>query len=125
MKIAFPGDRQMPELISIVVIGRNEEENIARCLESCLACNWDNKEIIYCDSESTDGTVEIAKRYPGQVKTSTAGAARKLGEIFVGKALKSFIRFFANFGTSQNPRVPIISSAQLIRDGTFPERDSD
>jgi len=57
----------MSELISIVVIGRNEEKNIARCLELCLACDWDNKEIIYCDSESTDATVEIARRYPVRV----------------------------------------------------------
>ena len=57
----------MSELISIVVIGRNEEKNIARCLESCLAADWDNKEIIYCDSESTDRTVEIARPYPVRV----------------------------------------------------------
>jgi glycosyltransferase involved in cell wall biosynthesis len=57
----------MSELISIVVIGRNEEKNIARCLDSCLACDWDNKEIIYCDSESTDKTVEIARQYPVRV----------------------------------------------------------
>jgi glycosyltransferase involved in cell wall biosynthesis len=57
----------MKELISIVVIGRNEESNIARCLESCLSAEWDNKEIIYCDSESTDRSAAIASRYPVRV----------------------------------------------------------
>jgi len=57
----------MSEQISIVVIGRNEEPNIARCLDSCLSSDWDDKEIIYCDSESTDRTVEIARRYPVRV----------------------------------------------------------
>lgn len=57
----------MNDLITIVVIGRNEEKNIARCIESCLNCDWPNKEIIYCDSESTDKTVEIARRYPLRV----------------------------------------------------------
>jgi glycosyltransferase involved in cell wall biosynthesis len=57
----------MAELVSIVVIGRNEENNIARCLESCLAADWENKELIYCDSESTDRTVEIARNYPVRI----------------------------------------------------------
>ena len=57
----------MSDLITIVVIGRNEEKNIVRCLESCLAADWDSKEIIYCDSESADRTVEIARQYPVRV----------------------------------------------------------
>ncbi len=45
--------------ISGVVICLNEEENIARCLESLSFCD----EIVVVDSHSTDATREIAARY--------------------------------------------------------------
>ncbi len=51
------------EKISAVVIAGNEEKNIADCLESV---HWAD-EIIVVDSESTDKTVEIAKRYTDKV----------------------------------------------------------
>ena len=54
-------------LVSIVIIGRNEEANLARCIELCLNADWANKEIIFCDSNSTDRSVEIARNYPVRV----------------------------------------------------------
>jgi len=52
--------------LSIIVIGRNEAENIARAIESVLqaaeCCS--RTEIVLVDSASTDETVEIARRYP-------------------------------------------------------------
>jgi len=52
--------------LSVVIISRNEERNIAGCIESVLkategigAC-----EIVLVDSASTDGTIEIAAKYP-------------------------------------------------------------
>jgi glycosyltransferase involved in cell wall biosynthesis len=45
--------------ISVVIITHNEENNIARCLESV---KWAN-EIIIVDSGSTDNTINIAKSY--------------------------------------------------------------
>ena len=51
--------------ISVVVISRNEERNIASCLESILIAVEDfNHEIILVDSASTDKTIELAKTYP-------------------------------------------------------------
>ena len=52
--------------LSVVIISRNEERNIVRCIESTLKATEDieNREIILVDSASTDRTVEIAKRYP-------------------------------------------------------------
>lgn len=49
--------------LSAVVITKNEEKNIARCLESLSFCN----EIVVVDSHSTDKTLEIAKKYTSKV----------------------------------------------------------
>jgi glycosyltransferase involved in cell wall biosynthesis len=50
-------------MLSIVVIAKNEEANIRRCLESV---RW-AEEIIVLDSGSDDKTVEIAKEYTKHV----------------------------------------------------------
>lgn len=50
--------------VSVVVITRNEEENIERCLASVAP--WAD-EIIVLDDRSTDNTVEIAKRFTDKV----------------------------------------------------------
>jgi len=52
--------------ISAVVITRNEERNIGRCLESVLPIA---REIVVVDSGSTDRTREIASRYTERVLT--------------------------------------------------------
>jgi glycosyltransferase involved in cell wall biosynthesis len=49
--------------ISVIIITRNEENNIADCLESVI---WAD-DIIVVDSFSTDMTVEIAKKYTNRV----------------------------------------------------------
>jgi glycosyltransferase involved in cell wall biosynthesis len=49
--------------ISAIVITRNEEANIARCLESLSFC----EETIVVDSGSQDQTCEIAKRFTAKV----------------------------------------------------------
>lgn len=52
--------------LSIVIIARNEVENIARAIESVLRGveHWPQTEIVLVDSASTDETVEIARQYP-------------------------------------------------------------
>lgn len=79
--------------LSVVVITRNEEENIQDCLksilqalrkaaESDLISSW---EIIVSDSASKDSTIEVASRFPvGIVRLSddwplSAGAGRAAG----------------------------------------------
>lgn len=56
---------EFPEL-SVIIIARNEAQNIARAIESilCTVENHPRTEILLVDSASTDDTVEIAKRYP-------------------------------------------------------------
>lgn len=57
----------MPEsaFLSVVVITKNEECNLRGCLESV---KW-AKEIIIVDGNSSDQTVEIAKKYTGKIST--------------------------------------------------------
>lgn len=49
--------------ISAVVIARNEESNIAACLETLLWCD----EIVVVDMESEDRTVEITRKFTDRI----------------------------------------------------------
>jgi glycosyltransferase involved in cell wall biosynthesis len=51
------------EKISVIIITKNEEENIEDCLNSVV---WAD-EIIVIDSESKDRTIEIAKQFTGKI----------------------------------------------------------
>lgn len=53
--------------LSVAIATYNEQENIARCLESV---KWAD-EIIVCDEGSSDKTVEIVKKYTSKVLTNT------------------------------------------------------
>ena len=46
-------------MVSIIVPARNEERNIRRCVESLLAQEYDNYEVIVVDDGSTDATPQI------------------------------------------------------------------
>ncbi|MEY3219317.1 MAG: hypothetical protein RIT27_674 [Pseudomonadota bacterium] len=52
--------------LSVVIIAKNEERNIARGIESILeaTAHLGNVEIVLIDSISTDKTIEIAQNYP-------------------------------------------------------------
>ncbi len=58
-----------PPKVSILVPARNEERNIVPCLESLVAQDYPNREIIVLDDGSTDATAELVKgicaRYEG------------------------------------------------------------
>lgn len=51
------------EKISVIIITKNEEENIKDCLKSIV---WAD-EIIVVDSESKDNTIEISKNFTGKI----------------------------------------------------------
>lgn len=51
--------------LSVIVIAKNEEERIGRCIESVVKLKKKySTEIIFVDSASTDRTVDIASKYP-------------------------------------------------------------
>ncbi len=50
-------------MLSVIIIAKNEELNIGRCLDSVYFAD----EIIVLDSGSTDKTIEIAKQYTDKV----------------------------------------------------------
>ncbi len=50
-------------LVSVIITAYNREKYIAEAIESVLASTYDNFELIIVDDCSTDGTVEIAKKY--------------------------------------------------------------
>ena len=53
--------------VSVIVTTKNEEKNIRRCLESIINQSVDVREIIIVDNESSDKTVEIARRYTEKI----------------------------------------------------------
>ncbi|WP_432643754.1 glycosyltransferase, partial [Clostridium perfringens] len=49
--------------LSFVIIGKNEANNIEKCIFSIVNnCNLKDYEIIFIDSNSSDNTLEILKR---------------------------------------------------------------
>jgi len=68
--------------VGVVVIGRNEGGRLARCLRSVIRCA---NVVVYVDSGSTDGSVELARALGARVVALdlstpfTAGRARNVG----------------------------------------------
>ncbi|NOY68367.1 MAG: glycosyltransferase family 2 protein [Deltaproteobacteria bacterium] len=57
-------EKKKQKTLSVIVITKNEEDRIGRCLESVASLA---DEIIVLDSGSTDATVDIAKKYTDKV----------------------------------------------------------
>jgi glycosyltransferase involved in cell wall biosynthesis len=54
--------------LSVVIIAKNEEERIKKCLDSIMKLKQKyNTQIIFVDSASTDNTIMIADRYPIEI----------------------------------------------------------
>lgn len=78
-----------PEPLSIVVLTKDESENLPECLDALLAQLGEDDEVLVVDAASSDGTVDVALRYeqkhPGTVRLLVSddqlsfGAARNIG----------------------------------------------
>ncbi len=67
-------------LVSCMVSVRNEEEHIERCVDSMLRQSYHNKEIIVVNDASTDGTLEILRRYEAEGKITLINLETNLGK---------------------------------------------
>jgi glycosyltransferase involved in cell wall biosynthesis len=59
----------MKSIVSVIIPTKNEERNIARCLQSIKSQNYKEVELIVIDNRSIDRTQEIARNYTKLVFT--------------------------------------------------------
>lgn len=79
-------DKSHPSTISIIIRTKNEEKWIGRCLDAVFNQKVDAEiEVILVDNNSTDHTVQVAKRYP-------VNKFININKFFPGKALNDGIR---------------------------------
>jgi chlorobactene glucosyltransferase len=72
-------------LISVCVPARNEERNIRLCVESILAQEYPNSEVIVLDDRSTDQTPEILRQIAAQDNRLNVVQGSDLPEGWAGK----------------------------------------
>jgi len=68
--------------ISVIIPVRNQASKIEQCLKAVFSQTLQPHEVIVVDGHSTDGTVDIARRFPVKVfyqEHGAAGAARQIG----------------------------------------------
>lgn len=75
-----------PPRVSIVVPARNEEENLPGCLESLLAQDYPNFEIVVLDDRSTDRTGLLVEALAGRDPRVRLLRGRPLREGWLGKS---------------------------------------
>ena len=81
----FDDKSNLQPVLSVVVIGRNEGQRLARCFESIARIeNAAVTDVIYVDSASTDCSAELASRYGAfsitiHPERPTAAVARNTG----------------------------------------------
>lgn len=85
-------------MISFITIGRNESWRLEKCLSAIkrLATS-DLKfpyEIIYVDSQSTDGSIEFAQQYANKIFMITGDCSAAIGRNVGAKEAKGDILFF-------------------------------
>ncbi len=67
-------------LLSVVIIGRNEGERLERCILTAQAIEgWTPTEVLYVDSGSTDGSLELASQLGARVLPLPAGTSSNKG----------------------------------------------
>jgi glycosyltransferase involved in cell wall biosynthesis len=114
----FPTTDTATKSLSIVVIGRNEGQRLARCLDSIRAVRgFESVQLIYVDSASTDGSPELASRYGAEVvvihpERPTAAAGRNAGWC---RATEELI-LFLDGDTILNPDFPLAALEAMAAD---------
>ena len=88
----------MQPLVSVIVPTRNSARYLARCLTSILAQSYSRIELLVVDNKSSDGTLDLARRYTDLVSSGgpersaqfNLGVTRATGE-FVYKVDSDFV----------------------------------
>jgi len=67
--------------VSIIIPTKNEQNNISRCLKSCISQNYPSLEIIVIDNYSADRTLDIAQKFTQNLylKGNERSAQRNFG----------------------------------------------
>ena len=76
---------QKSPLVSIIIRTLDEERWIGHCLNSIFSQDFENFEVIIVDNNSTDNTIDVAKRFPISKIIS-------IKKFFPGKALNDGVR---------------------------------
>jgi len=114
----FNFEAAMQPVLSVVVIGRNEGQRLARCLESIAQVETVAvREVIYVDSASTDGSADLASRYGALSITvdserPTAARGRNVG----WRLAACDLILFLDGDTVLDPRFPQVACDALLAD---------
>ena len=117
-----PGESKSTEAaeaaLSVVVIGRNEGQRLARCLESVRGIRgFQRIQLIYADSASVDGSPELAAQYGAEVtvvrpERPTAAIGRNAGW---RRATEEFV-LFLDGDTVLHPEFPMAAFNAMVAD---------
>ncbi len=116
--------------VTVLVLSRNVERYIKRCLKSIFSMNYKNIEVTLIDSHSSDNTCSIAEKFPVKIikldkpsipKAYNTGVHTANGKyIFIingdSTVSKTFLKKAVNI-LDTNTRIAIVSGTrkQLIR----------
>lgn len=100
-------------MISVVILTRNEEQNIKKCLESVKWCD----EIVVVDDDSSDKTIEIAKKYKTAVYINSLNADFSAQRNFgLSKAKNEWVLFIDSDEVVSDALAYEISNAIELKD---------
>ena len=82
-----------PSKVTVVVPVKNEAKKLGQCLEALSAQSHEPAEIIVVDGHSTDGTVEIAKKFPVKVLYEDIGTRAGANQVAIEQAMGDYVAF--------------------------------
>lgn len=100
-------------MISVIILTKNEEQNIEKCIQSVKWCD----EIIVVDDNSSDKTIEIAKKYKTTIHqrslSNNFSAQRNFG---LSKAKNEWVLFIDSDEIVSDALAYEISNAIILKD---------
>jgi chlorobactene glucosyltransferase len=106
-------DSLIPPRVSIIIAALNEEKYISKCLESLLAQDYPNLEIISIDDGSTDSTFEIMKAIASKDQRVRVFRADPRPAGWVGKNWPCYIGYGESAGD-----ILIFTDADTVHSGS-------